>query len=450
MSDLTKPVSGTYYAIASQFLGLVTDGYDLTMVVAMTTILSRALFPPSSSPLIASFAVVLAYSISVVFRPLGAAIFGHLSDKMGRRYSMMITIGGVGVSGFLVGLIPGYQLIGLGSYVLFVILRVFLGIFYGGESASGYTYIIEWAPPKWRGIASGFAIAGYGIGLFIAGIVVGSITTALGETAMIAYGWRYVFISALIPVIVTLFIRFKMTETPIFEGMRAKRKVEKMPFFALFKKPVVYNLLGCMVIMTGLQCFYAGTYFLPVIIHSMPGMVDTATTAYLVSANGLAQFVGCLGCGILSQWAGRRRIALIWAVMGFVTAIPMYYALLWAATVLNWVVLVALVLWMGFLHEGPWGWLSAYLSERFPTHVRASGVGFGYASGFFVGGWYAIYVPLLHQYVFQGMEPATNIWVSVAALMMLGCVIFGLGFYVGPETVGKKLGEEAAETPPQK
>lgn len=443
MAELTKVVPGTYKAIASQLLGLTTDAYDLTVIVTMTAILSKILFPPQTTPLVAAFAVVLSYSITIIFRPLGAIIFGHVADKIGRRYAMMVTIAGIGVSGACVGLIPTAAEVGILSYVMYLILRMILGVFYGGEYASAFTYIIEWTPPKWRGLASGFAIGGYSIGLFIAGLVVGAVTNFLGETAMLAYGWRYIFLGGLAPVIVALVIRFSLRESPIFEMLKNKGKVvTKAPFVMLFKKPVVFALAQVMVVMTGLQMYYAPVNFLALIVGSKPGMVGAALAAFMLSINGAGQLVGVLVYGQLSQLAGRRRVGMSWGIISVVIAIPMLYAVMQAAIVVNVVLLLALSAAMGFLLEGPYGGLAAYLSERFPSNIRATGVGFGYTSGYFIGAWYPIYIPAMHYVLFQGIDTPTNVWFSTAVMMIIGAVLFAVGYFVGPETAGKKIAEE--------
>jgi MFS family permease len=443
MGELTKVVPGTYKAIASQLIGLTTDAYDLTVILTMTAILSKVLFPPQISPLIAAFAVVLSYSLTVIFRPLGAIIFGHVGDKIGRKYAMMVTIGGIGISGAAVGFLPTAAEVGILSYVFYLVLRMILGTFYGGEYASGWTYIIEWTPPKWRGLASGFAIGGYSIGFCIAGLVVGAVTSFLGETAMVAYGWRYIFIGGLAPVIVALIIRFSLRESPIFEMLKSKGKVAtKAPFVLLFKKPVVFALAQAMVIMTGLLLLFSPTYYLATIVGSKPGMVSTALAAFVMSINGAAQFVGGVVYGQLSQIGGRRRVGMVWAGISFVLAIPLLYMILQAAIVVNVLLLFAISATMGFLWEGPYGGLAAYFSERFPSHLRASGVGFGFTTGYFLGGWYSFYIPAMHFFLFQSIDTPTNIWFSSAVLSMIGAIIAAIGYYIGPETAGKKIAEE--------
>jgi MFS family permease len=411
------------------------------VVVAMTTILSKVLFPPSTTPLLAAFAVVLSYSLTLIFRPVGAAIFGHLGDKIGRRYAMMITIGGIGVSAALVGVLPTYAQAGLVSYILFVILRMCLGAFYGGEYAGGWTYVIEWTPPKWRGLASAFAQGGYAMGLFIAGIVVAGLSGLLGDAAMIDYGWRYIFLAGVFPVAVALGIRYSMRESPIFLSLKSGGKVEKAPFFSLFKKPAVYALIQVAVIMTGMLLFYSGTYYITTLLTSPPAMVGSGLAALLFSVWGLGQLIMTFVYGQLSQIVGRRRLGMLWAALGFVIAIPIYYGLIQAAIVVDVLTLTVLAFVMGGFVQGPYGGIAAYLAERFKTSHRASGVGFGYTTGYFIAAWYSLYVPALHSGL-QGIESPTNIWLSVAVLCMIGAAIFGFGYYLGPETVGKKLTEE--------
>jgi MFS family permease len=441
MAELTKVVPGTYKAIASQLIGLTTDAYDLTVIVTMTTLLSRVLFPPQTTPLVAAFGVVLSYTLTVIFRPIGAILFGHVADKIGRKYAMMVTIGGIGISGAAVGLLPTAAEVGILSYLLYVILRMILGVFYGGEYASAFAYIMEWTPPKWRGLASGLAISGYSIGFFIAGLVVGAVTNFLGETAMVAYGWRYIFFAGLLPVAVALTIRFSLRESPIFEMLKSKGKVAvKAPFLLLFKKPVVFALAQVMIIMTGLQLFYAPVYYLAVIIGSKPSNVGVALVAFILSMNGAGQLVGNLAYGHLSQLAGRRKAGMMWAAFSFIVAVPVVYGIMQWAIAVNVLLLLAGSAAIGFLLQGPFGGMAAYLSERFPSHIRATGVGFGYASGYFLG-WYSIYVPAMHYYLFQSIDTPTNVWFSTAVMMMIGAVLFGIGYFIGPETAGKKIEE---------
>jgi MFS family permease len=366
-----------------------------------------------------------------------------VADKIGRRYAMIVTIGGIGVSGAAVGLLPTAAEVGILSYVMYLILRMILGIFYGGEYASAFTYIIEWTPPKWRGLASGFAIGGYSIGLFIAGLVVGGVTNFLGEAAMFAYGWRYIFLGGLAPVLVALAIRFSLLESPIFEMVKSKGKVAtRAPIVLLFKKPAVYALAQALVIMTGLQLLYSPTFYLATIVGSKPGMVSVALAAFVLSVNGAGQLVGVLAYGQLSQIKGRRRVGMIWAIVSFILAIPVLYAILQAAIVVNALLLLAISAAIGFLWEGPYGGLAAYLSERFPSNIRATGVGFGYTTGYFIGGWYSFYIPAMHYFLFQSADTPSNIWFSGAVMSMIGAVLFFIGYYIGPETAGKKIAED--------
>ena len=143
----------------------------------------------------------------------------------------------------------------------------------------------------------------------------------------------------------------------------------------------------------------------------------------------------------MSQIKGRRPVGMLWAGVGFILAIPLLYMILQAAIVLNVLLLLAISAAMGFLWEGPFGGLAAYLSERFPSNIRATGVGFGYTTGYFLG-WYSFYIPAMHYFLFQGIDMPTNIWFSAAVMSMIGAIFMGIGYYIGPETAGKKIAEE--------
>ncbi|TRM74163.1 MFS transporter, partial [Sulfolobus sp. E5] len=127
-------------------------------------------------------------------------------------------------------------------------------------------------------------------------------------------------------------------------------------------------------------------------------------------------------------------------------SIPVYYLLITSASSGNLILASIASILIGIITQGPWGIIPIYLSERFKASMRASGVGFGYSSGIFIGGWFSIYVPLMHNYLFKGIDTPTNVWFSTAILLMIGAVLVGIGQYLGPETLGTKLAEEVSAT----
>ncbi|MEM1630039.1 MAG: MFS transporter, partial [Saccharolobus sp.] len=150
-------------AVVSQFVGFLLDSYDLTMILSIAPILAKVLLPPTTS-LIATFNIILSYSLTIIFRPLGSAIFGNLGDKIGRRADLIITVIGLGLTGALTSALPTYAQVGILSFILFVLVRIGVGIFAGGEYSAGHPFAMEWTPYKWRGLISGIVQGGFSFG----------------------------------------------------------------------------------------------------------------------------------------------------------------------------------------------------------------------------------------------------------------------------------------------
>src|SRR5579863_1808750 len=190
----------TKLAMTSQFLGFMLDAYDMAMVIVMAPILGKIFISPKGSQLWQYIAIVLGYSITMAARPVGSAFFGAYADKIGRRFLLIFTIGGVGVMSLLSGFLPTYAQVGVTAYVLYCVLRFFMGCFFGGEYAVGHTFAIEYAPQKSRGKISGFIQSGFPLGYVLAALVFAAISIMLTKTALSAYGWRIAFMTGVIPV----------------------------------------------------------------------------------------------------------------------------------------------------------------------------------------------------------------------------------------------------------
>ncbi len=431
----------TVKAVGSQFLGFLLDSYDLTMILTIAPVLAIVILPPSS-PLLAVFSVILAYSLTIIFRPVGSAIFGHFGDKLGRRTDLIITVLGLGITSALTAALPTYAQVGILSFVLFVIIRIGVGIFAGGEYAAGHPFAMEWTPYKWRGLISGLVQGGFSFGASLAAAVLALFISIFGKTALELYAWRYLFLTALIPAVIALVVRLAMKDTPIFSDLKANNKIRKSPFTDLFRKPYRRDFLQVMLYMTGMFFFaYALFAFVPTILEHSPSIFPLGTADDIYTISTIAAFFGALSFGALSQYVGRRRLTLMWSIATAVLAIPIYYMLIYGATIGSIAIAMIAGIIIGIITQGPWGIIPIYLSERFKASMRSSGVGFGYSSGIFLGGWFSIYVPLMHEYLFKSIDTSTNIWFSTAVLLLIGAIIVGIGQYLGPETVGTKLSE---------
>jgi MFS family permease len=180
---------------------------------------------------------------------------------------------------------------------------------------------------------------------------------------------------------------------------------------------------------------------LPTLLTVRPAQFNAGEAASLVSISALGAIIGVFIFSTLAKY-GRRKVGVTWAAMGFILALPIFYGLVYVAAVRNFTLVAIIILLIGLILDAPYGVLPAYLSERFPTSVRGSGVGFGFNSGYILGAWFSLLVPALHGY-FTGIEAAT-VWFSTAVVVMMGAALFGTSFYLGPETIGRNLSEVGA------
>jgi MHS family proline/betaine transporter-like MFS transporter len=435
-----QPLSkDTKKAMFSQFLGFGLDAYDMAMVVVLAPILTKLFIAPGGSLAWQYTKVLLLYSITMAARPVGSAFFGHYADKIGRRWLLMFTIAGVGVMSLLAGFLPTYAQMGGWAYLLFSILRFLMGCFFGGEYAVGHTFAIEFAPRGRRGAIAGFVQSGFPLGYVFASLVVALISHLVGDAGMLAYGWRIAFMTGVIPVFLAFYIRTTLHESPEFVKAKAAGKVEKAPFFTLFKPPQLWAFLQVFVFMTGLFLTDYSVYgYLPSILR-LGGRGFNTTTYSLIY--GFALFLSFLGYnfyGWLSDKTGRKILTQWYCVFLVVFAVPVYYVLYHAAVARNLGMAILGCCMAGMLKLA-WGMLPAYLCERFPTKTRATGVGFGYSAGALLGAWFNIYVLLAHKISFIGAIEGKDLWLSPAVILTIGAIMTWVSLLFSPETKDLEL-----------
>jgi len=432
----------TVKVVISQLIGFTLDGYDLAIILTIGPVLAAAVLPPAS-PFIQALSVILSYSFTIIFRPLGSAVFGHLGDKIGRRNDLIITVIGLGVTSALTAALPTYSQVGILSYVLFTILRAGVGFFAGGEYAAGHPYAMEWTPYKWRGLMSGLIQGGFPLGVALVTGIQTLFISIYGLDALKAYAWRYLFLTTLIPAVIALAVRLTMEESPVFQDVKKRNLVRKTPLFDLFKKPYRRDFFQVMLMMTGLFfTAYVWFSFVPPILQYPPSHIPLGNITFILTINNLAIFVFYILFSALTQYVGRRRLLIIWNAVAVILSVPLYYGLIQAASAGNQLLVGIIGALIGLTLVTPWGVIPIYLSERFKASMRSSGLGFGYSSGILLGGWFSIYVGLMHQYLFGSIDGPTNLWFSTAVLGIIGGALVALGAYLGPETLGTRLTEE--------
>jgi MFS family permease len=431
-----KMTSDSKRAMWSQFLGFGMDAYDMAMVIVMAPVLSKIFASPKHSEAWQFLTIALLYAVTMAARPVGAAFFGHRADKIGRKNLLIVTIAGVGVMSVICALIPSPAMIGLPlAYTIFMIVRFVMGCFFGGEYAVGHTFAIEHAPEKMRGAIGGFVQSGFPLGYALASFVVLGVTTVIGEPAMYEYGWRIMFVTGVAPVLLALYIRRSLVESPVFEHAKESGQIEKRPFVALFKPPTLWIFLQLFFFMTGLFLTdYAVYQFLPSILKG-PGKFNLVEYTFIYGVALFCSFLGYNLYGWLADKWGRVRLTKWYCLYIVILAIPLYQILIKAATTRNMkIAFIAAILAASL--KLAWGVIPSYLSERFPTKTRSVGVGFGYSAAALVGG--AGIVPLVAVFHLlpwiAGIEGPKELWLSASAVLTIGAIITFISLLFSPET----------------
>src|SRR5262245_14803294 len=215
--------------VASSIIGTAVEWYDFLIYGTATALVFNKLFFPLSDPALSTIAAFGTYAVGFLARPLGAAIFGHFGDRIGRKAMLAMTIVIMGLGTFLIGLLPTYSQIGIVAPVLLVLLRLLQGIGLGGEWGGAVLMVVENAPIKSRGLLGSMVQLGYPIGNLAA---IGALTvlSQLPEADFLSWGWRIPFLISVFMVGIGLYIRMQLEETPVFREIEAKKATARLPF----------------------------------------------------------------------------------------------------------------------------------------------------------------------------------------------------------------------------
>src|ERR1043165_4702577 len=216
-----QSTKGIWKVITASSVGTLIEWYDFYIFGSLSTIIASKFFP-APNPAAALLSTLATFAAGFIVRPFGALVFGRLGDLIGRKYTFLLTLVLMGGSTFLIGLIPSYQSIGYAAPILVLILRLVQGLALGGEYGGAATYVAEHAPKGKRGYYTSWIQTTATVGLFMALLIILGIRTAMGETEFVAWGWRIPFLLSVILLGVSIWIRLKLAESPLFARMKAE------------------------------------------------------------------------------------------------------------------------------------------------------------------------------------------------------------------------------------
>ena len=318
--------------ITASSLGTVFEWYDFYLYGLLATIISAQFFSGVNDTTGFIFALA-AFAAGFAVRPFGALVFGRIGDLVGRKNTFLVTMGLMGLSTFVVGLLPSYATIGVAAPIMLIVMRLVQGLALGGEYGGAATYVAEHAPNNRRGLYTSFIQTTATLGLFAALLVVIGTRTLIGEEAFKDWGWRVPFLVSIILLAVSMWIRMQLSESPVFQKMKDEGTTSKAPLTEAFgqwknAKWVLVALLGA--VAGQAVVWYTGQFYAMFFLEKML-LVDGATTNILIA---IALAIGTpffIFFGWLSDKIGRKPIILVGCALAVVTYFPAFHALSEAA-----------------------------------------------------------------------------------------------------------------------
>ncbi|OYD48184.1 MFS transporter [Acidovorax kalamii] len=318
--------------IFASSLGTVFEWYDFYLYGSLAAIIAKQFFSGLDAGSAFIFAL-LAFAAGFIVRPFGAIFFGRLGDMIGRKYTFLVTILIMGLSTFIVGILPTYASIGVAAPIILIVLRLLQGLALGGEYGGAATYVAEHAPHGKRGAYTAWIQTTATLGLFLSLMVILGTRTVVGEEAFADWGWRVPFIVSIVLLAISVWIRLAMNESPAFQKMKAEGKTSKAPLkesFGEWKnlKIVILALVG----LTAGQAvvWYSGQFY-ALFFLTQALKVDGATANILVAVSLLIGTPFFIVFGSLSDKIGRKPIILAGCLLAALTYFPVFGALTKAA-----------------------------------------------------------------------------------------------------------------------
>ncbi|MEM5275652.1 MFS transporter [Cupriavidus taiwanensis] len=371
-------------ALAS-VIGATIEWYDFFLYGVVAGLVFNKLYFPGDDPLVATMLAYTTFAVGFVTRPLGGVIFGHFGDKVGRKSMLVMTLMIMGVSTFLIGLVPTYDSIGILAPVLLLLLRVLQGIGLGGEWGGAVLMAYEYAPPHRKGFYASLPQIGLAIGLCLASGVVALLSLTLSDAQFLDWGWRVAFLISAAMVFVGMYIRLNVKETPEFAVIKQRNAETRIPFVDMMRR-----YPGNIVKGMGAR-YIDGVFFNVFGVFSITYLTQTVnisrTQALLgVMAAAIAMCFFIPFFGHLSDRIGRTRVYFWGALVTALSAFPAFWLMLNSGgnTMLLW---LAIVVPFGILYAAVYGPEAALFCELFDARVRYTGISFVYQfSGIFASG----------------------------------------------------------------
>ncbi len=392
-------------------IGTSIEWYDFFLYGTAAAIVFPAVFFPSSSSYAGTLESFATYAVGFAARPVGAAIFGHWGDRLGRKATLIITLLMMGLASALVGVLPGTKTIGIAAPILLIVLRILQGVAVGGEWSGSVLLSMEWGRQRKRGLMASLPQIGVPIGLLLGTGMMTAIALSFPD-AFKTWAWRIPFLASLVLVAIGLWVRLKVLETPLFAELVRKQELVKVPVAAVIRRYPKQIVLSALLRMSEQAPFYIYTAFALAYIKEHLGQGESVGLAAVTVGAALELFM-IPTFGHLSDRLGRRRVYVAGAVVMAIVAFPFF--LLLNTAVFGFIILGTALI--AIPHSMQYGPQASYIAEQFPTGLAYAGSGLGYQAASLIAGGPA---PLLATW----MLPTFG-WQAIA-VYIIACVVLTL------------------------
>ncbi|MGY0615974.1 MFS transporter [Vibrio sp. FJH11] len=419
-------------AVISSYLGSTVEYYDFLLYGSAASLVFPALFFSDLDPSLGIILSFLTLATGYIARPIGGLLFGHFGDKYGRKQILFITLMVMGIVSILIGLLPTYQTIGIAAPVALLLLRILQGLAVGGEWAGATLMAMEHSGKKSKGLGASIAVSGGPSGAVLATLVLGGFSL-MPEEQFMSWGWRIPFLLSALLVVIGLYLRHRVTESPDFEQAKAKeaQKSEStsVPIVELFRSSSKEIGLGTLsgiapLFIQSLLATFALTYAVSI------GHTRSDALLMLTIANTLHIFTIPLMAAISDRY-GRRPVMLTGVVLGMILIWPMFELI---SHENPWMMLLGFIIGNHIIQAVMYGPMGAFISEKFTTRTRYTGLSLTYQLTSLIG---AGFTPIIAQALLDQAGGGTNTH-YIAILFCVLCAVTGIGVYLSKETAAVK------------
>jgi MFS family permease len=419
----------------SSFLGSAVEFYDFLLYGTAAALVFGQLFFSDLTPVVATIASFATLAVGYIVRPLGGVVFGHFGDRIGRKSMLVLTMSIMGAASFAIGLLPTYQTIGILAPILLIALRLIQGFAVGGEWGGAALMALEHSDEHKRGFSASFANMGAPAGAVLSTVVLAIVTLLPGD-AFLTWGWRIPFLLSAVLVGIGLYVRLKVTESPLFEqeiitavAVETPGK-NRLPIFDVLRNNPTSVLLG---IGAGLGAFalqaLMATFALTI---GVQGGLTRSTVLWLFAAGSFVQIFALPFYAALSDRIGRRPVMIAGCIAAIIAVYPILL-LISSGNVLG--VLLGFLIAMPLVQAAMYGPLAAFTTEIFATGNRYTGASLGYQLSSTLGGGFA---PLIAATLVAGTTTGNGLF-RVALFAAAAALISAITIAIAKESSKRNL-----------